>query len=75
MATSEGPKTDTRRAETDGVLENGMFPFHQLWSLGKRCKRPIEVRGEATATWQFRKFYSLESRPSVDFPDYGRPME
>ena len=71
---------DFRRAEDRcskgldvwGFLKMGCSPptSHGVWGNAVCCP----VGSEATATWQFIKFYSLESHSIVDFPYYGRQL-
>ena len=59
MARPEGSKSEAGRAEMGGVLGEGMFPSPPAGDLGISVSSLSGVRGEAPATWQFRKFYRL----------------
>jgi len=56
MARPEGAKSETRRAESRGVLGEDMLPSLPDRDSGEGCKLPSRVRGESQAIWRFRIF-------------------
>ena len=59
MGRPEGLNSKGRKAESGGVLWEGMFPFPPARGSGDRCKLPHRVRREAAVTWRVRTFYRL----------------